>query len=366
MRRLLAIIGKEFLHIFRDPRSLVILIVMPLVMIFLFGYAVRLDIKHISLAVWDRDGSAVSRDLIRSFQTSGYFELVRTETGSLDPHRVFRRREALTVLSIPENYGRSIETGHPDPVQFLADASDSNTATIAGQYAEQIVFEFVMKHLNPPRLILDIGMLIYFNPELESTFFIVPGLIAVLFMMVCALLTSVTIAREKETGTLEQILVSPVRTREIVIGKVLPYVILAGTIAVMVIALSMVWFDVPFRGDPWLLVLYSLIYLLCSLALGILISTKARTMQVAMMVALVITMLPSVMLSGFMFPITSMPAPIRAITYIVPARYYLIIIRGIMLKGIGWLCLKKQVLLLLGFTLFLLAVSIRRFKASLE
>jgi drug efflux transport system permease protein len=366
MRRLLAVMRKEFLHILRDFRSLMILIFMPLVMVFLFGYAVRLDIKHISLAVWDCDQSSLSRELIQSFQTSGYFEVVYHENSALDPHELFTRRVARTLLSIPRDYGASMDAGNPIPVQFLTDASDANTATIAGQYAEQIVFDFVLKKRNPGPLVLNVSSLIYFNPELESTHFIVPGLIAVLFMMICALLTSITIAREKETGTMEQILVSPLRVRELIIGKVLPYIVLSGVIAVVVIVLSQYWFGVPFRGDPLLLGFFSFVFLLCSLALGIMISTTASSMQVAMMMALISTMLPSVMLSGFMFPIASMPAPIRAVTYLVPARYYLIIIRGIMLKGVGWMSLQTQGAFMGGFALILLTISIKRFKASLE
>ena len=366
LRRLVAIQRKEFIHIIRDPRTLMILFLMPITMIVLFGYAVRLDIKNISLAVWDQDQTLESRSLIEAFEKSGYYKLEQVANSRLKPNQLFIDNQAIAVLTIPVGYGESLVKGTPLPLQFIADAVDSNTATIASQYAEQIIFEYSQAYLNGAKIPADIRVLVLYNPQLESTHFIVPGLVAIIFMMVCALLTAVTIAREKETGTMEQILVSPVKVREIIIGKVFPYVILSAGLGLLVILLSIFWFKVPFRGNPWVLAAYSLIYILCALSFGILISTKAKTMQVALMVALIATMLPSVMLSGFMFPIASMPRVIRGITHLVPARYYLVIIRGVMLKDADWSGLSSSVIALSIFAFVLITISVQRFKTSLE
>ncbi len=366
MQRLRAIMKKELLHILRDVRSLTIIFLLPLIMLVLYGYAIRLDLKNIPLAVWDADNSQESRELIRAFTHSGYFTLTLHAITPIDPQEVFQRRIAKTVLAIPAGYGASLFEGRSAPVQFLTDASESNTATIAGQYAEQIILSRLVSRFGMDARLPDVRSLVLFNPELESKVFVVPGLVAILFMMICALMTSITIAREKETGTLEQILVSPVRTAEIIIGKLFPYMFLASLIGVVVILIAIFWFGAPFVGSPLLLAVFSIVYLLCSLAIGILISTRVRTVQVAMMAALVITMLPSIMLSGFVFPIASMPLPIRILTHIVPARYFLVIIRGIMLKDASLYLLRFQIIPLCMLTFILLVVSIRRFRTTLE
>ncbi len=366
MQRLRAIMKKELLHIIRDVRSLTIIFLLPLIMLVLYGYAIRLDLKNIPLAVWDADNSQESRELIRAFTHSGYFTLTLHAITPVDPLEVFQERRAKSVLAIPVDYGARLHDGRAIPVQFLSDASESNTATIAGQYAEQIILSRLMSRFGTDAPLPDVRALVLFNPELESKVFVVPGLVAILFMMICALMTSITIAREKETGTLEQILVSPVRTAEIIIGKLFPYMFLASLIGVVVILIAIFWFGAPFVGSPLLLAVFSIVYLLCSLAIGILISTRVRTVQVAMMAALVITMLPSIMLSGFVFPIASMPLPIRILTHIVPARYFLVIIRGIMLKDASLYLLRFQILPLCILTFILLVVSIRRFRTTLE
>jgi ABC-2 type transport system permease protein len=366
LQRMSAVMRKEIIHIRRDPRTLGIMLALPVVMLMLFGYAVRLDVKNISLTIRDQDNTPESRELIRNFEQSGYYSVVMRSQERIDPHDTFVTGRAVAVLTIPRGFAESLFSGSPKPVQVLTDASDANSALIAGQYAEQIVVRFHTRRIVDSAVPVDIRDLVLFNPELESTYFIVPGLVAVLFIMVCALMTAITISREKETGTMEQILVSPVRIHEIILGKVLPYVVISAFLGIFTVWFAMEWFRVPFRGNPVLLGILSIIYILCSLSLGILISTKARTMQVALMIALVSTMLPSVMLSGFMFPIASMPRFIRAVTYIVPARHYLTIIRGIMLKNAGWTELRAPVLALCIFACVVLFISIKRFKSSLE
>ncbi len=366
MRRFYAIFRKEFIHIRRDTRSLGIIFLMPVLMTLIFGYAVRLDLQNIPMAVFDADQSRAGRELVARFEQSGYFQVSETLPTQADADKIFNERRAQVILSIPDGFEAGLENASPVPVQFITDASDANSATIAGQYAEQIVTLYVLSNLPAGNSRPGISPLILFNPELDSTVFIVPGIIAIIFIMVCALLTSVAIVREKETGTLEQILVSPIRPAEIILGKVLPYLLLALVLGVMVILFAMYWFHVPFRGNPLALFAFALLYILCSLSLGILISTRAHTMQIALMVALISTMLPSVMLSGFMFPIASMPPIIQKITHIVPARYFLVIIRGIMLKNVNLAALKFQVGSLVALTVILLTIGITKFKASLE
>lgn len=367
-RRLRAISTKECLHIVRDPLTLVIIFVLPLVTMFLFGYAVRLDIKGIKLVVIDLDRTRESRDLISNFQGTPYFNITEIieHFESSDP--LFRERRGTCVLKIPRDFGRTLNSAHPEPVQFVADASDSNTATVAGQYAGLIVEQFYLAQSNSaqPARLNPAQPLVLFNPEFRSTWFIVPGLVAVLFMMICALMTSATIVREKEKGTMEQLLVSPVRPIEIILGKLLPYVGLSALVGTGALLTVTLWFGVPFRGNPLFLAGMSLLYIVCALGFGLLISSRTRSMQVALMVSLITTMLPSVMLSGFMFPIRSMPQPIQWITHIVPARYYLIIIRSIMLKAGTFQTLMKPVCALAIYTVVIFGIGINRFRNSLE
>ena len=367
-RRLRAISLKECLHIVRDPLTLGIIFVLPLVTMFLFGYAVRLDIKGIRLVVIDLDHTRESRDLAGAFGGTPYFTVTDTlgHFESSDP--LFRERRGTCVLKIPRDFGRALRSAHPVPVQFVADASDSNTATVAGQYAGVIVEQYYLQQLDPGgRSRLGAAQpLVLFNPEFRSTWYIVPGLVAVLFMMICALMTSATIVREKEKGTMEQLLVSPVRPIEIIIGKLLPYVGLSALVGAGALLTVTLWFGVPFRGDPLFLAGVSLMYIVCALGFGLLISSRTRSMQVALMLALTTTMLPSVMLSGFMFPIRSMPQPIQWITHIVPARYYLIIIRSIMLKAGTFRTLLQPIGALAIYTVVIFGIGINRFRNSLE
>ncbi len=367
-RRLRAISRKECLHIVRDPLTLGIIFILPLVTLFLFGYAVRLDIKGIKLAIIDLDHTQESRNLIRNFQSTPYFNIRETLDHYEPADSMFRARRSSCVLTIPKDFGRRLHTSAPAPVQFVADASDSNTATVASQYASVIVERFYLSESAPGQnnRMDALRPLVLFNPEFRSTWFIVPGLVAVLFMMICALMTSATIVREKEKGTMEQLLVSPVRPIEIIFGKLLPYVGLSALIGTGALAVVTLWFGVPFRGNPVFLAAVSLMYIICALGFGLLISSGTRSMQVALMLALITTMLPSVILSGFMFPIRSMPLPIRIITHIVPARWFLIIIRSIMLKAGTIETLARPIGALALLTVIVFGLGIKRFKSSLE
>jgi ABC-2 type transport system permease protein len=365
--RLIAILQKEFIHIFRDPRSLVIIFLWPILMVFIYGYAITFDIKEIRLGLLDEDRSTASRDFVRKLTSSGCFKITQffpdregIEAGMLE--RLFT-----AVLVIPKDFGRHLRTDREIPIQLLVDGSNANSATVAINYIRSFcALQTLELNAGTIQMPLSVEPRVWYNPDLKSAHFIVPGLVAVVMMMICALLTSVTLVRERETGTLEQILVSPIRSFEMVAGKVMPYILLALLDSAMVIVFSILVFRVPFRGSAPFLLLASLAYVYCALSIGVLISSRAKTQQVAMMAAMVTTFLPSFLLSGFIFPIASLPIVLQAITYLVPARYFLIIIRNVMLKGVGLAALVKPFLFLVGFGTFVMAASVRRFKINLE
>ncbi|MBN1894797.1 ABC transporter permease [bacterium] len=363
--RLLAVMRKEFIHIIRDPRSLVLIFLWPVIMVLLYGTAITFDIKEIRIGVLDFDHSRVSRELLRDLTASDYFRI----SGYLDKRSEiddgFLKGRFTAVLVIPAGFEKqkALNTGR---IQLIVDGSNSNTATVVIQYFKS----FCMLHqwesgvaVSAP---LSLHPRVWYNPDLKSAHFIVPGLIAVILMMICAQLTSITLAREWETGTFEQILVSPVLPHEIILGKLAPYLLLSLSVSVVTLAFSVAVFKVPFRGSLLLLLVLSIVYIYASLSIGVLISTRARTQQVALLASQILTLLPSFLLSGFIFPVLYMPLVLKAVTYLVPARYYLVIIRGIMLKGVGPGDLAQPCLLLVLFGTFLIAFSIHRFKTVLE
>lgn len=362
--RILAILQKEFIHIIRDPRSLFIIFLMPIMMVVLFGYAITFEIDVIQLGLLDHDRSSESRHLLDKFTRSGYFELQRRFAERKEIEASIKQREITLALVIPQAFSQQFRQGEAE-LQLLVDGSNANTAIIAANYARFVIMDFAFLNQSRTRPV-SVSPRIYYNPTLESTVFIVPGLVAVLLMMICAMLTSITIVREKETGTLEQILVSPVRPQEIIIGKVTPYIIVAFLLAMAVLLFGKVVFAVPFRGSPLLLALLSVSYIYASLSLGVFISTRANTQQVALMLSVLTTLLPSVLLSGFMFPIASMPRILQLLTCIIPAKYFLIIIRGIMLKGVSFYYLYLPTLFLIGFGTLFLFISMKRFRVKLE
>lgn len=364
MTRLLAIIRKEFIHISRDARTLLIVIVMPILMLFLYGFAINMEIQNINLLVLDHSQTPDSYDLIRKFAGSKYFTVLNFDGPESKVHAFFARREADMCLIIGHNFAEQLYRQPITAVQVLIDASDPNSAQAIRNYSNAVFQSFsVERGLGA---IFDIAPTVWYNPSLKSAYFFVPGLAALILIMISALLTSIAIAREKETGTMEQILVSPVRPIEIIIGKVVPYICLALVDLTIILVIARVVFNVPFVGSLGLLVFTSFLFIFVSVSLGLLISTKAQTQQVAMMVALVATLLPTVMLSGFMFPLTSLPKPLQVISHIVPARYFLVIIRGIMLKGNQFMDLLPEIAILAVFGTTLLFISVRKFSTKLE
>ncbi|MFZ0389104.1 MAG: ABC transporter permease [Calditrichia bacterium] len=361
-----AIARKEFRHILRDPRTLAILFLMPLIQLVMFGYALKMEIQEVHLAVLDYSKSPASRELIRQFEGSAFFQPFSYSGSPAGIDHLFKQRRARAALVIPASFEKNIRRRPETALQVLIDASDANAAAAIRNYLTQVISRYNSRHNARLKLPFELRGRILYNPDQKSTWFFVPGLIAMLLIMVSALLTSITITREKESGTLEQMLVSPVRAHQIILGKVLPYILLAFLLGITILLAGMLIFQVPFRGSALLLLLLSILYITTALSLGLMISTLARTQQVAMMMALMITLLPTIMLSGFIFPIASMPALLQYISWLVPARFYLLIVRGIMLKGSGLLQLLTPTLALAVMSLVLLMVSIRKFNINLE
>jgi ABC-2 type transport system permease protein len=367
MRKIKFIALKEIRHILRDPRSLIIAILMPIMMTFLYGYAINLDIKNIKLSVIDFDKTSDSRALANRFYNSGYFVEPEEKPDILNPEKLFRSGQANSILLIKKGFSDALANSSEFELGLLVDGSDANLASASSSYSSIILGQFIKDKL--PRGVEFPGVVlaprVLYNTDMKSSHFFVPGLIAIILMMISALLTSVTIAREKETGTMEQLLTAPVTPKEIIIGKVIPYIFLAFFDGVLVIVFALAMFGVPFVGSALLLVFFGVIYVIAALSLGVLISTLVSTQQLAMMAAQLLTVLPSVMLSGYIFEIKNMPKALQAITYIIPARYFILIIRSIMLKGSNMSVLYFEAGCLIAITVGLLFIASKRFKLKI-
>jgi len=364
MDKIRHIIIKEIRHILRDPRSLTIALLMPILMTLLYGYAINLDIKNIRLAVIDYDRTIESRELAGRFYNSGYFVKALAEPDPADPEYILKTGDAHAVLIIRPGLAEAIKTLTAYQLGMSIDGADANVSAAAASYGNVILFKYLSEQMPPGTVIpgISIAQQILYNPDLKSSHFFVPGLIAVILMMISALLTSMTIARENETGTMEQLLTSPVKPHQIIIGKVVPYIGLALIDGMLVLFFAVAHFGVPFTGSTVLLFIFGVIYIVAALSLGILISTITRTQQQAMMLAQLLTVLPSVMLSGFIFEIKNMPTVLQYVSHLIPARYFLLIIRGVMLKGSGIDVLWPQAAALVVMTVILLAVASKKFK----
>lgn len=328
----LAVARKELRQIVRDRRTLLILLFIPAFFLLLYGYALNFDIRHVPLAVEDRDASAASRALVAAFVNSGYFDHVATVTSAGDIDALMDRNTIRAALVIPEGLSRELQTGGRPAVQILINGENANTATTVLGYASAIVRS---AGADPDAAVapLTIEPRVWYNPELRSTLFLVPGLIAYISMLTAVVSTALSIVREKESGTMEQVRMAPIGTLGFVAGKTIPYFVLSLASALLIVVCSMVLFDLPMRGSWGALLLALALFLVGALATGLVVSTIAETQQVAFQIAVLVAFLPTFILSGFIFPIASMPAVIRAITYAVPARYFLVALRGIVLKG---------------------------------
>jgi ABC-2 type transport system permease protein len=368
---------KEMLKIRRNRQLLMSIVAFPIMMLILYGFGMRFDVNGVSLAVLDFDRSQASRDFVQRFLSSGYFLHVADASSYGELQRLLDSSRARLGVVIPPDFGRKMALRERVAVQTLVDGSDSNTAQIAMGYftgiAQAYSVEVLMARLRqitypPPFAIpsLTLQSRVWYNPELLSSHFVVPGIIAIIMMMVGAILTAITIVQEKESGSIEQLIVSPVRPVELVAGKLIPYLCLAMLDMTLIIVVAYLVFGVPIKGSLVLLFCMGLLYVAVVLGMGVVISTLANTVQSAMLFAFLLSMLPSILLSGFVFPLENMPVPLQALSYIVPARYFLEIIRGIYLKGTGLSTFWPQVLFLVGFAALMLTISTRRFKKRLE
>lgn len=375
LRRLKAVTRKEFLHIVRDWRSLVLTLVMPLMMLTLFGYALTLDVDRIPTYVYDWDRTPQSRDLIQQFRGSRYFAILDNVDNYGAIERGIDRSRILMGIVIAKDYGRRLLEGREADVQILLDGSDSNTASIALGYANAIVQTYSAKLRSDAQVRLGGGELkvpvvprirVWYNSDLKSRNFIVPGLIAVTLMIIASMLTSLTIAREWENGTMEQLLSTPVRPVELVLGKLLAFFTLGLIDMVICVLVGVFVFQVPFRGSAWFLFFTSCAFLFGALCWGIFISATVRTQLLAYQLGMVSSFLPAFLLSGFIYAVSNMPALIQVISYAVPARYFVSIVNGVFLKGVGLTMLWGNTALLLAYAgiVFLAAVRKMRMKVA--
>ncbi len=365
-RILLSIMRKEFIHIIRDPQTLVIAILMPVMMLFLYGYAINLEMKQIDVGIADLSATPQSRQIVERLASNDFFNITIINPDYKDYEKLFKYRKMRSLLIIPVDYAKKIELNNKVQLQLLIDASDPNAANYINNYFSAVIFEETIGINHRKINLYSVEPRILYNPDMRSANFFIPGLIAVILILVSALLTSIAVVREKENGTMEQLMVSPVHPYQIIIGKVLPYTLLGYINGVMILAMGSLIFDVPIVGSLLLINFMMLIYVLCGMSFGLLISTITDSQQIALMATLMITMLPTVLLSGFIFPIKSMPDLFQYISYVIPATYFLEIIRGIILKGNGISELYQQTLILSGITIFLLSLSIKKFKTNLQ
>lgn len=365
MRKVLAVAGKELRQASRDPLTLGMLLGVPALMLLLYGYALNFDVRHVRLGVVDRSRSAASRELVASFVNSTYFDLVRDLDPGADLEALAERRVAKAFLVIPERYAVDLAAGRGARVQLLVDGTDAMTASTILAYAEALAAEanatLVARRLGAGSAEalqpIEYRPRVWYNPELESTQFLVPGLMGFILMLTAVISTALAVVREKERGTMEQLRVTSLRPWEMILGKVLPYLLisLVATAVILVAARSL--FGVVVRGSYLDLFAVTLVYLVGALGFGLLVSSVCETQAMAFQIGAVSSMLPAIFLSGFIFPIRSMPEPLRIVTYVVPARYYLIVLRGIILKGAGLSAYPQDLLFLGTFTALVLVLA---------
>ena len=372
--RLTSIIRKEFIQIIRDPRTLMLIIVMPILQLFLLGYAATTDVKNISLAVWDQSQTSQSRALLEAFRSADYFR-ISYSVGSQDEYRtLIERGQARAALIIPPDYDRRLAQGDAQ-VSMVLDGSDAtvggtalSAARLIGQtfainvMAEQTALSARAARFTPP---VEVRTQVWYNPDLISAYFNIPGVIGMILSFITALLTATAVVRERERGTIEQLIVTPIRSWELIVGKVLPYVILAFVDVLEVLIIGHWWFGVPVRGDLALILILSGLFALSSLGIGLFASTIANTQQEAVLTVMM-TILPSIFLSGFFFPIDAMPKFLQIISYAVPLRYYLVIIRALLLKGVGAGALTNEIIALTLFAVVIMGAAAARFRKRLD
>lgn len=373
MSRVLFLVWKELIELRGDRRLFGVVLVAPIIQLLMLGYAVTTDIRDVPVVVADTDRSAASRDLISRFAASPNFSIVGVVSGIADIDPYLESRRAWMALDIPRGYGADVTAGRPARVQVVADGTDANSTNVALGYATNLVSGYAQTlaakdaavHVAAGGALAAGGRIeprvrVWFNPRLESRYFMIPGVLALLLVVVTTILSSMGVVREKEVGTLEQLNVTPLRRWELIVGKLVPYGLVGMIDVVMVIAVALYWFEVPLRGSLALLLSMTVLYLFSTLGLGLFVSTISSTQQQAMMTTAFFFVMPMIYLSGFVFPIENMPAAIQPVTYLIPLRYFLVIVRAIFLKGVGMETLWPQALALAAWGAVVLALAIAR------
>lgn len=364
----LGFIKKEVYHILRDRRSLFILLGMPVVQILLFGFAITNEIKNVDVAILDYSNDATTQEIIHKIESSPYFNIDQLMTHEADIETVFKKGKVKAVLNFEKDFEKKLTNDHKATVQIITDATDPNTANTISNYINSILQNYQQEQNKavkiPYQMVTQTRML--YNPELKSVYMFVPGVMTVILMLISAMMTSISITREKELGTMEVLLVSPLKPLQVIAGKVIPYIFLSIFNAIIIILLGIFVFHMPIQGSLLMLGLESVLFIIASLTLGILISTISKSQQTAMMASLMGLMLPTILLSGFIFPISSMPIILQVISNIIPAKWFIIILKGILLKGVEFTFIWKETLILMGMTLFFIGMSVKKYKIRLE
>ncbi len=371
--RIFSIIRKEFLQIFRDPRTLAMIIIMPIMQLFLLGYAATTDVKNISMTVWDQSKTIQSRNLLDAFRAADYF-VIEHSVGSLEEYQaLIESGDTRVVLVIPPDYDRRLMEGNAQVLMVL-DGSDAtvgatalSTARLVGQaYSTKIMSEqSALAGRTAPSAPVEVRTQVWYNPDLNSAFFNIPGVIGMILSFITSILTATTIVRERERGTIEQLIVTPIRSWELIAGKLLPYVILGFIETFEILLIGHWWFGVPIRGSGGLIILTAGLFLMSSLGIGLLASTMANTQQEAMMTVMMFN-LPMIFLSGFFFPIAAMPKFLQIVSYAIPLRYYLTIIRSLLIKGVGLAAIQSEVIALIIFGVVIMGAASLRFRKRLD
>jgi len=367
VKQFLAFVKKEFFHIWRDKRTMFILLGMPVVQIVIFGFALTNEVKNSKIAILDQSKDVATTSLIAQFGASHYFDLEANLTDYKQVEAAFKKSSIKLAIIFPQHFYEDLLHFNKAQVQLIADASDPNVANTLTAYASAIIIDYQNRITNNRKLPYTINteMRMLYNPQLKGAFNFVPGVMAMVLLLVCTMMTAITIVKEKEMGTMEIMLVSPMRPQIVVLAKAVPYFLLSMINITTILLLSVYVLEVPINGSIGLLLFESVLFILVSLSLGLLISAGAASQQTAMFISLIALFLPTIMLSGFMFPIENMPLPLRIVSNIVPAKWYYIIVKSVMIKGLGIQAIWKETLVLSGMMIFLLTMAIKKFKIRL-
>lgn len=367
MKQFTSFVKKEFYHIFRDRRTMFILLGMPVVQIIIFGFALTNEVKNAKIAILDYSKDEASLSLSQQIAASRYFDIERNLHDNKEIEKAFRENKIKMAVVFPAHFNEDLTHFNKAQVQLVADASDPNVANTLTNYATSIIVDYQNRITEQKKLPYTINaeLRMLYNPQLKGAYSFVPGVMAMVLMLVCTMMTAITVVREKELGTMEILLVSPIQPLKIIVAKAVPYLLLSLINIASILLLSVFVLDVPINGSLALLILESTIFTLTCLAFGLLISSSTASQQTAMFISLTGMFLPTIMLSGFMFPVENMPLPLRIISNIVPAKWFYLIVRDVMIKGVGFSEIWKETLILVGMMMFLLALAIKKFKIRL-